>query len=214
MALALRLLLLLLLAVALHARAAQAAPVPARGAGEDRDLDYLEDDVLKFFWPPGGPPTGKNQLPGKKNSPEPFELLDKMLSELEQRRGEGTGNTSPAPLTENSLEPSGIPADMDQEMALWKAAAPEGGSDSLPESPEGRKAMPATGKPEVVGKAGTQDHNPQTVSRVLCPPDYRKRCMIAMLATLLIVPVLLFCCSFVVRKVYKNREVLIKLMMV
>ncbi|XP_051649102.1 uncharacterized protein LOC127473487 isoform X2 [Manacus candei] len=222
MALALRLFLPLLLAVALHARAAQAAPVPARGADGDRDLDYLDDDVLKYFWPPGGPPTGKNQPPGEKNSPEPFELLDQMLSELERQQGEGTGNTSPTPSTENSLEPSGIPAgpprgknqppEMDQEMALWKAAAPEGGSDPLPESPEGRKAMPGTGKQDVVGKAGTKDQNPPSVRRVLCPPDYRKRCMIGMLATLLTVPLLLFCCSFVARKVYENKEVIIKLM--
>ncbi|XP_064524114.1 uncharacterized protein LOC135420489 isoform X1 [Pseudopipra pipra] len=203
-----------------------------------------------------GPPTGKNQPLGEKNSPEPFELLDQMLSELERQRGEGTGNTSPTPSTENSLEPSGIPAgvstgktfpasglvppskagshqrgpprgknqppsekksqdpseEMDQEMALWKAAAPEGGSDSLPESPEGRKAMPGTGKQDVVGKAGTKDQNPQSVRRVLCPPDYRKHCMIGMLATLLTVPLLLFCCSFVARKVYENKEVIIKLM--
>ncbi|XP_064524111.1 prophenin and tritrpticin precursor-like isoform X2 [Pseudopipra pipra] len=177
MALALRLFLLLLLAVALHARAAQAAPVPARGADEGAEEDSpaaWTDYGLDILGPTGGPPTGKNQPPGEKKSQEAMELLDKMLSELEKRR------------------------EMDRE-AVLKAVVPKEINDSLPESPEGRKAMPGTSKPDVVGKAGTKDQNPQSVRRVLCPQDVRKHCMVGTVVVLFTVPLAMILCYVGIR---------------
>ncbi|XP_039243790.1 uncharacterized protein LOC114002527 isoform X3 [Pipra filicauda] len=137
MALALRLFLLLLLAVALHARAAQAAPVPARGAdegaGNSFSAAWLEGGLDSLGPPAGvsagrtlpdsglvpphkagshrtGPPRGRNRSPGDKPSQEALELLDQMLSELQRRRDENTGNASPATWMEDALGPSGSPA--------------------------------------------------------------------------------------------------------
>ncbi|XP_051649235.1 uncharacterized protein LOC127473534 isoform X22 [Manacus candei] len=137
MALALRLFLPLLLAVALHARAAQAAPVPARGAdegaGNSFSAAWLEGGLDSLGPPAGvsagrtfpasglvpphkagshrrGPPRGRNRSPGDKPSQEALELLDQMLSKLQRRRDEDTGNASPAAWMEDTLGPLGSPA--------------------------------------------------------------------------------------------------------
>ncbi|XP_051649099.1 prophenin and tritrpticin precursor-like isoform X3 [Manacus candei] len=184
MALALRLFLPLLLAVALHARAAQAAPVPARGADEGAEEDSpaaWTDYGLDILGPTGSPPTGKNQPPGEKKSQEAMELLDKMLSELERQR------------------------EMDRE-AVLKAVVPKETNDSLPESPEGRKAMPGTSKPDVVGKAGTKDQKPPSVRRVLCPQDVRKHCMVGTVVVLFTVPLAMILCYVGIRWWIDSKE--------
>ncbi|XP_032555214.1 prophenin and tritrpticin precursor-like isoform X2 [Chiroxiphia lanceolata] len=128
-----------------------------------------------------GPPTGKNQPPGEKKSQEAMELLDKMLSELEKRR------------------------EMDRE-AVLKAVVPKEINDSLPESPEGRKAMPGTSKPDVVGKAGTKDQKPQSIRRVLCPQDVRKHCMVGTVVVLFTVPLAMILCYVGIRWWIDSKE--------
>ncbi|KAF4795716.1 hypothetical protein TURU_090802 [Turdus rufiventris] len=113
MALALRLFLLLLLAVALPARAAQAAPWRAEGAGWDRIMDYVElpvNDGLNMPEHDGGPPRWKNQDVEDKKSLEASKLLDKMLSDLQRRRGERARKASPAARLQEDFQPLEPPA--------------------------------------------------------------------------------------------------------
>ncbi|XP_032555219.1 uncharacterized protein LOC116792429 [Chiroxiphia lanceolata] len=171
MALALRLFLLLLLAVALHARAAQAAPVPARGAdegaGNSFSAAWLEGGLDSLGSPAGvstgrtfpasglvpphkarshrrGPPRGRNRSPGDKPSQEALELLDQMLSKLQRRRDEDTGNASPAAWMEDVLGPLGSPAGVSagRTFPAPRLVAPQWSSSHRRGPPRGRNQPP------------------------------------------------------------------------
>ncbi|XP_069658703.1 uncharacterized protein [Haliaeetus albicilla] len=148
-----------------------------------------------------GPPRAKYLADGGKKSLQPSEYVRQMLEELE--RGHET----------------------DRE-AVQKVISGES-SGSLPVSAEELEARQAPGTPalskpgedhrgniyeflradsDVVSERTTSDNEPQSSASVLCPQDVRRRCMIVTAVLMVVLPLGLVFCCFMIRRRRKRKQ--------
>lgn len=60
--------------------------------------------------------------------------------------------------------------------------------------------------PDVVSERPTSDHEPQSSASVLCPQDVRRRCMIATAVLMIVLPLGLVFCCFMIRRRRKRKQ--------